>query len=124
MKVSLEQMKHAGTLSFHVNWLQWYNETTALMHERTFAADPSLGGFAHGFIDRTFNGHRALMHDGSWVRLRKVALGVFPDNERAIAVYERAGFVREGVRRMQYRSGDEFRDEVLMAWFPPGADRW
>ena len=50
--------------------------------------------------------------------LRKVSLGVFPDNERAIAVYERRGFVREGVRRQQYRSGDEFRDEVLMAWFP------
>jgi multiple sugar transport system substrate-binding protein len=31
MKVSLEQMKHAGTLSFHVNWLQWYNEITTLM---------------------------------------------------------------------------------------------
>jgi RimJ/RimL family protein N-acetyltransferase len=55
--------------------------------------------------------------------LRKVALGVFPDNRRAIAVYERAGFVREGLRRMQYRSGDEFRDEVLMAWFPTEIDR-
>jgi RimJ/RimL family protein N-acetyltransferase len=55
--------------------------------------------------------------------LRKLALGVFPDNERAIAVYERAGFVREGLRRMQYRSGDDFRDEVLMAWFPQEADR-
>lgn len=53
--------------------------------------------------------------------LRKVSLGVFPDNERAIAVYERAGFVREGLRRMQYRSGDVFRDEVLMAWFPEEA---
>ncbi len=51
--------------------------------------------------------------------LRKLSLGVFPDNERAIAVYEKHGFVREGVRRMQYRSGDAFRDEVLMAWFPP-----
>jgi RimJ/RimL family protein N-acetyltransferase len=50
--------------------------------------------------------------------LRKVALGVFPDNERAIAVYERAGFVREGLRRRQYRGeGDTFRDELLMAWF-------
>jgi len=57
----------------------------------------------------------------AWARehgLRKVSLGVFPDNERAIAVYERRGFVREGVRRQQYRSGDEYRDEVLMAWFP------
>ena len=59
--------------------------------------------------------------------LRKLSLGVFPENERAIAVYQKHGFVREGLRRMQYRSGDRFRDEVLMAWFPgegpPGAAR-
>jgi RimJ/RimL family protein N-acetyltransferase len=57
-----------------------------------------------------------------WARLRglaKVALGVFPENKRAIAVYERAGFVREGLRRQQYRTADGFRDELLMAWFPP-----
>ena len=59
-----------------------------------------------------------------WARergLRKVSLGVFADNGRAIAVYERCGFVSEGLRREQYRSGDTFRDEVLMAWFPDGA---
>jgi RimJ/RimL family protein N-acetyltransferase len=50
--------------------------------------------------------------------LRKLSLGVFPENERAIAVYAKRGFVREGLRRMQYRSGTAFRDEVLMAWFP------
>ena len=56
-----------------------------------------------------------------WARergLRKLSLGVFPENERAIAVYTKCGFVREGLRRMQYRSGEAFRDEVLMAWFP------
>lgn len=53
--------------------------------------------------------------------MRKLSLGVFPDNDRAIAVYERRGFVREGVRGQQYRSGDEYRDEVLMAWFPQEA---
>lgn len=57
-----------------------------------------------------------------WAReqgLLKVALAVFPDNERAIAVYERAGFIREGLRRKQYRSdGGVLRDELLMAWFP------
>ena len=61
-----------------------------------------------------------------WARergMRKVSLGVFPDNERAIAVYENRGFVREGLRRQQYRSGDTFRDEVLMAWFPQEVDR-
>jgi RimJ/RimL family protein N-acetyltransferase len=57
----------------------------------------------------------------AWARERglgKISLGVFPDNDRAIAVYERHGFVREGLRRRQYRSGDTYRDEVLMAWFP------
>lgn len=53
--------------------------------------------------------------------LAKVALGVFPDNERAIAVYEHAGFEREGLRRRQYRvPGGAYRDELLMAWFPDG----
>jgi RimJ/RimL family protein N-acetyltransferase len=54
--------------------------------------------------------------------LRKVSLGVFPENARAIAVYEKRGFEREGLRRRQYRSGDAFRDEVLMAWFPREAE--
>jgi putative acetyltransferase len=46
---------------------------------------------------------------------RRIALGVFPGNERAIAFYERHGFVREGLRREQYRRGDLYHDEVLMA---------
>jgi RimJ/RimL family protein N-acetyltransferase len=65
-----------------------------------------------------------------WVRdrgLTRLALSVFPDNARAIAVYTRAGFVREGIRRRQYRQADgTYRDELLMAWFPEAgaADRW
>ena len=46
---------------------------------------------------------------------RRVVLGVFPENTRAIAFYERHGFVREGLRRGQYRRGDQYHDEVLMA---------
>jgi CubicO group peptidase (beta-lactamase class C family) len=40
--------------------------TTARMHQRSFAADPRLSGWAHGFIDRVISGRRVLMHDGSW----------------------------------------------------------
>jgi RimJ/RimL family protein N-acetyltransferase len=66
----------------------------------------------------------------AWVRergLARLALSVFPDNARAIAVYTRAGFVREGLRRRQYRQADgTYRDELLMVWFPDGgaSDRW
>ena len=60
-----------------------------------------------------------------WAReqgLLKVALAVLPDNARAIAVYAHAGFVREGLRRRQYRDdGGVLRDELLMAWFPDEA---
>ena len=57
---------------------------TALMHDRSYAADPRVGGFAHGFRDRPFNGHRVLMHDGGWEGFQSVLvlipgcdLGVF-----------------------------------------------
>ncbi|BEL04490.1 serine hydrolase [Actinoplanes sichuanensis] len=40
--------------------------TMARMHERSFTADPRIDGYAHGFKERTVNGHRVLMHDGGW----------------------------------------------------------
>jgi putative acetyltransferase len=46
---------------------------------------------------------------------RRAVLGAFPENARAIAFYERHGFVREGLRAQQYRRGDRYHDEVLMA---------
>jgi CubicO group peptidase (beta-lactamase class C family) len=41
-------------------------QTTARMHQRSFTADPRVDGYAHGFKQRTVNGHRVLMHDGGW----------------------------------------------------------
>jgi len=40
--------------------------TAELMHSRSFAADPRLDGYAHGFKEQTVNGHRVIGHDGSW----------------------------------------------------------
>jgi CubicO group peptidase (beta-lactamase class C family) len=59
--------------------------TTALMFRRSYAADPRLGGYAHGFIDRTFNGHRVLMHDGSWEGFES-ALILVPDCDLGVFV--------------------------------------
>jgi hypothetical protein len=47
---------------------------TAQMHERSFAADPRLNGYAHGFMDHTINGQRVLMHDGGWEGFRSVLM--------------------------------------------------
>lgn len=53
-----------------------------------------------------------------WAReagVRKIELHVFPHNEPALALYERLGYAREGLRRRHYRRGDELVDALLMA---------
>jgi CubicO group peptidase (beta-lactamase class C family) len=52
--------------------------TARLMHQRSFAPDPRLDGYAHGFKERTLNGHRVIMHDGSWEGFQS-ALILVPD---------------------------------------------
>ncbi|HEV7649842.1 MAG TPA: serine hydrolase domain-containing protein [Actinophytocola sp.] len=59
--------------------------TAERMHTRSFAADPRLGGFAHGFMDRPMNGHRVLMHDGSWEGFESVLVMV-PDCDLGLFV--------------------------------------
>jgi L-phenylalanine/L-methionine N-acetyltransferase len=57
-----------------------------------------------------------------WARasgVRKLELHVFPHNEAAIRLYERFGFVREGVRRAHYRRGLDYVDAILMAYEVP-----
>jgi RimJ/RimL family protein N-acetyltransferase len=62
---------------------------------------------------------RALMRAAEeWARqtgVWKLELHVFPHNEGAIRFYEALGYAREGLRRRQYRRGNELLDAVLMA---------
>jgi RimJ/RimL family protein N-acetyltransferase len=62
---------------------------------------------------------RALMQAAeAWARkggVRKIELHVFPHNAAALALYESLGYEREGLRRGQYRRGDEYVDAILMA---------
>ena len=54
-----------------------------------------------------------------WARdagVRKLELHVFPRNDAAIALYERLGYRREGLRLAHYRRGDELVDAILMAY--------
>ena len=49
-------------------------------------------------------------------QLHKIELEVWPDNERAIALYEKFGFEVEGLRRDHYRRRDgSLRSSLLMA---------
>jgi RimJ/RimL family protein N-acetyltransferase len=53
-----------------------------------------------------------------WARrvgVRKLELHVFPHNTPAIALYERLGYEREGLRRAHYRRGNDLIDAILMA---------
>ena len=65
-------------------------------------------------------GGRALMDAAmAWLadsEMHKVELEVWPDNERAISLYEHYGFEVEGTRRDHYRRRDgSLRSSLLMA---------
>jgi RimJ/RimL family protein N-acetyltransferase len=53
-----------------------------------------------------------------WARaaaVTKIELHVFPHNTAALALYERAGYHREGYRARHFRRGRELVDAILMA---------
>ena len=47
------------------------------------------------------------------LNLNRVELGVFAFNERAVRVYEKCGFLREGVRREWAFIGGKYVDEIV-----------
>jgi RimJ/RimL family protein N-acetyltransferase len=56
--------------------------------------------------------------------VHKIELEVWPHNEAAIALYERTGFQREGLRRDHYRRRDgRLHSSVIMARLFPDATR-
>lgn len=51
----------------------------------------------------------------NWLMLVRVELTVFTDNERAIALYRKMGFVEEGVKRYAAKRAGRYTDEYIMA---------
>jgi ribosomal protein S18 acetylase RimI-like enzyme len=78
-------------------------------------------GIVKGFRDRGLGTRllAAAVTDARRKGLKKIELEVFADNRRAVALYRKAGFVREGLKKKAVRLGG-FRDMILMARFFPG----
>ncbi|MDE2489184.1 MAG: GNAT family N-acetyltransferase [Alphaproteobacteria bacterium] len=57
----------------------------------------------------------ALSLADDWLNLKRVELSVYADNARAIALYERFGFEREGLHRAYAWRAGEYVDALSMA---------
>lgn len=93
-----------GTIS--LGQIEWSNGVAELGME---IPDPERWGHGYGteavrlLLDFAFND----------MNLHRVQLGVFRFNSRAVASYERVGFVREGVQR-EYLARDGERHDLLL----------
>lgn len=55
----------------------------------------------------------------NWLMLVRVELEVFEDNEKAIRLYEKFGFEKEGVKRLGAIRNGKYENEYLMARINP-----
>lgn len=65
-------------------------------------------------------GKKFMLYSIDWARaqgLRKFCLDVFSNNDRAIELYKKYGFVVEGRRREQFNLEGRYVDEIFMSLF-------
>ena len=87
------------------------NERNAIAEGGRFAVDPRMRGRGIGdAMARAFQRH--VLVDLGFHRLE---IQIYGFNERALAHAERAGYVREGVKRKAYLKHGEWQDAVLFA---------
>jgi RimJ/RimL family protein N-acetyltransferase len=85
------------------------NERSRIASVAGFAVDPSHRGRAVG-LAASLALQRHLVRE---LGFHRVQMEVYAFNEGALRLAERAGWVREGVRRKAYRRGDAWVDGVL-----------
>ncbi|OHV12930.1 GNAT family N-acetyltransferase [Kushneria phosphatilytica] len=59
----------------------------------------------------------------NWLNVTRLSLGVYSHNQRAIALYERHGFVREGLSRGLAFGHGRYLDSIEMARLHPRLER-
>ena len=55
----------------------------------------------------------------NWLMLKRISLTVFADNDRAIHLYEKLGFEKEGLMRLAGVRNGQYVDEYMMARIHP-----
>ena len=75
-------------------------QTAETMHSRLFTHHPAQLGMAHGFIEETFNGYRAIGHSGNTL-LFNTGLYLFPELELGIFVSYNGGLGTEWASLIQ-----------------------
>lgn len=82
------------------------------------AIDPVFAGKGYGL-----NLMQEVIADATHHGFLRIELSVATENDKAIRLYEKAGFVREGVLRKftWLRSENRFLDEMVMAYLMQGA---
>jgi L-phenylalanine/L-methionine N-acetyltransferase len=100
---------HAGLFTPHASLRR--------MHARGLGITVGKDFQGQGLGDRLM--HRLLDWADNWAGVLRVELTVFTDNTRAIALYQRHGFVQEGVLRAYGLRGGEYIDAFSMARLHP-----
>jgi L-phenylalanine/L-methionine N-acetyltransferase len=78
-------------------------------------------------VDRAFWGQgvgaelmrRLLDWADGWAGVLRIELGVYADNARAIGLYEKFGFAREGIKRAHALRDGRYADTLMMARLHP-----
>lgn len=93
-----------------LGWINFYNETHAVAGLGYILAPAERG---HGFVAEAVEA--MLAHGFKTLKLHRVYLDIDPQNERSVAVAERAGFRREGLFRQAFFRDGEYLDSVFYA---------
>lgn len=100
---------HAGLFTSHTSLRR--------MHARGLGITVGKDFQGQGLGDRLMSS--LLDWADNWAGVLRVELTVFTDNARAIALYQRHGFIQEGVLRAYALRGGEYVDALSMARLHP-----
>lgn len=110
-----EDKRVIGIAGLHVQKIvrQRHSATLGIMVHKEFQGRGIGAQLMHTLIDLADN----------WLILMRVDLTVYPDNESAIRLYEKFGFVREGIMKYAAIRAGQYSDVVRMARYHKSLER-